>query len=151
MTGRDSSAEEPGSDLSRAADRNRSVEMLAAALRADIADLNTYAQVLTRSLVDALPAGTVELQRQRVFADRLAHRSGIVTLLRVHTETGYLELSARRNDLPEASIVTVVPDIGVARRKVTVAEWAHQLAEVLSRRARESAAARAALSELLEG
>ena len=144
-----------GSDLTPERDSEReqehSVEMLAAALRADLADLNVYAQVLTRTLVDALPPGMVEVERDRSLGDRLARRAGTVRMLQVHTSTGYLELITGPKDLPDAHVVVTVLGTVVSRRHLTVAEWTHRLAEVLSARASESTAAREALSEMLRG
>lgn len=132
-------------------ERDHSVEMLAAALRADLADLSAYAHVLTHTLAGALPAGMVAVERDRSLTDRLARRPGTVTLLQVHTHTGYLELTTQRGDLPEAHVVVTVLGTVVSRRHLTVAQWTHLLAEVLSARASESTAAREALSELLGG
>ncbi|MDQ1747343.1 MAG: hypothetical protein QOD07_1606, partial [Frankiaceae bacterium] len=50
------------------------VDALAAALRADVTDLDVYARVLTSSLEAALPADMVGVDRDRSLADRLAGR-----------------------------------------------------------------------------
>lgn len=60
-----------------------SVELLAAALRRDSADLEMYAQVLTGTLANALPPGSVAIERKRGMADRLAGREGRVARLDV--------------------------------------------------------------------
>jgi len=42
-----------------------SLDLVTAALRADSADVAIYAQVLTESLSEALPPGTVSIDRKR--------------------------------------------------------------------------------------
>ncbi|MFD0345320.1 hypothetical protein ACFQ0M_02980 [Kitasatospora aburaviensis] len=59
------------------------VELLAAALRQDSADLNLYAEVLSANLVDSLPPGAVRIKRRRSVTDRLAGREGSVAELDV--------------------------------------------------------------------
>ncbi|MFF0214326.1 hypothetical protein [Streptomyces vinaceus] len=54
------------------------VELLAAALRRDSADLDLYGAVLTAKLTDALPAGAVRVTRWRSLGQRLAGRPGAV-------------------------------------------------------------------------
>src|SRR6266487_3943083 len=51
-------------------------DMVAAALRADSADVATYAQVFTESLGDVLPPGCVTVERERTMADRMRGRPG---------------------------------------------------------------------------
>ncbi len=46
-----------------------SLEMVAAALRADSADAVVYARVLTNSLSEALPPGLVTVERERSMSD----------------------------------------------------------------------------------
>src|SRR5436305_369729 len=53
-----------------------SFDLVAAALRADSADVAVYARVLTESLGDALPAGCVGVERVRSVSDRLHGRPG---------------------------------------------------------------------------
>src|SRR5258705_11720088 len=55
-----------------------SAEMIAASLRADTADLEVYARVLSANLVETLPPGAVRLERKRTMADRAAGREGRV-------------------------------------------------------------------------
>src|ERR1051326_1036114 len=55
-----------------------SAELIAAQLRADTADLEIYARVLSTSLVQTLPPGAVKLERKRSLADRAAGREGRV-------------------------------------------------------------------------
>ncbi|NEC93502.1 hypothetical protein G3I71_49035, partial [Streptomyces sp. SID12501] len=59
------------------------VDASAAALRRDSADLNLYVAVLAAHLADALPPGTVRVERRRSVVERMAGRKGRVTALDV--------------------------------------------------------------------
>ncbi|MGW7436764.1 hypothetical protein [Streptomyces sp. NPDC054849] len=61
----------------------REVELLAAALRRDSADLNLYVNVLSANLADSLPPGAVRVKRKRSVAERVAGREGSVAELDV--------------------------------------------------------------------
>jgi hypothetical protein len=124
------------------------IDLLAASLRADAADLDLYARVLTTSLSDALPADMLEIEHDQSLRDRLAGRPGRVAGIRVLLGDTTLELSAGRG-LPKARVVRVVRGVTIASREVEIAEWSRLLAEALAERARESSSARAALAALL--
>ena len=96
------------------------VAMLAAMLRADRADVASYARVLTSTLADALPEGMVEVEQRRGLGDRVAGRNGRI-------------------------IAIVVHGVVISRRTVGIDEWLQALAEDLTRIAARDAAARAAL------
>ena len=51
-----------------------SLDLVTAALRADSADVAIYARVLTESLSEALPPGTVSIDRKRSASDRMRGR-----------------------------------------------------------------------------
>jgi hypothetical protein len=125
------------------------VDALAAALRADSADLEAYARVLTTSLADALPTGMVAVDRDRSMGDRLAGRPGQVRSLRVSAGEVSLELAGGRGGVPVARVARAVRGVVISSREVAVEEWVRALADLLAARARESAAARASLSRLL--
>jgi hypothetical protein len=142
--GGESSALEPGG----AGVEPAGVDMLAAALRADRMDLASYEKVLFSSLADSLPAGVVEVQRERSMSDRVAGRPGKATAIRVRLAGESLEITERRGVLV-ASIAREVRGVTISRRDVTVAEWSHRLAELLEAVANESASTREALARLL--
>jgi hypothetical protein len=125
------------------------VDVLAAALRADSADLEVYARVLTTSLTDALPSGMVEVERDQSMRDRLAGRSGRVRSLRVACGEVSLELARGSGSTPVARVARAVRGVIISSREVSVEEWTRLLADELAARARDSAAARAALARLL--
>jgi hypothetical protein len=125
------------------------VDALAAALRADAADLDVYARVLTTSLAAALPAEMVGIDRDRSLADRLAGREGKVRGIRIALGDWELTLSPGRSGVPVAQARQKVRGVAISSRDVSLDEWAQLLATGLAKRARESAEARAALRRLL--
>jgi hypothetical protein len=125
------------------------VELLAAALRADSADLEVYARVLTTSLVDALPPGMVEIQRDQSMRDRIAGRPGTVRTLRIALGDTSLELAAGKSGAPIARCQRAVRGVVISSKEISVEEWTRMLADELAARARDSATARAALAKLL--
>jgi hypothetical protein len=125
------------------------VNALAAALRADSADLDVYARVLTTSLADALPEGMVSVERDRSMGDRMAGRPGTVRSLRVDTGETTLELGRGRGGVPVARIARAVRGVVISSKEVPIETWVQALADHLAARAQESAAARMALARLL--
>lgn len=125
------------------------VQLLAATLRADRADVESYARVLSGALVDALPPGMVEIEHRRGLADRVAGRDGRAVAVVVHGEDRELDLHEGARGGVEAQVRQVVRGIVISRRIVTVDEWLHALAEELTRAAARNADARAALDRLL--
>lgn len=125
------------------------VDLLAAALRADSEDLEVYSRVLTGSLVDALPAGMVEVQRDQSMRDRLAGRPGTVRSVRIALGETSLELAAGKSGAPIARCQRAVRGVIISSKEITVEEWTRMLADELATRAKDSAAARAALGKLL--
>jgi len=126
------------------------LHLIAAALRADNADIASYTRVLTLVLADALPPGMVTVSRSRSMADRLAGREGTPVSLLVSTPDEQLELRQERHGVT-GEIRQVVRGVTIKRRTVGVDEWLVALAGVLAELAQTSAAARAALSGLLDG
>jgi hypothetical protein len=125
------------------------VDRLAAALRADSADLDIYARVLTTSLADALPANMVEIARDQSLRDRLAGRPGVVRSVRVSLGDLSIELATDRSGVPVARAARAVRGVVISSKPISVEEWTRLLAAGLAERAQESGAARAALSRLL--
>jgi hypothetical protein len=124
------------------------VEEVAAALRADTADLDAYHRVLASSVGGLLPPAMVEVDFERSFSDRMAKRQGKATSIRLHLGESTLELTSRHGRLA-ATIAKEVRGVTISRQEVPVAEWVRQLAAYLTALASESAEARDALSKLL--
>ena len=123
------------------------VALLAAMLRADRADVASYARVLTSTLADALPEGMVEVEQRRGLGDRVAGRDGRRRVV-VHGVDRELELREGPRGV-EAQVRQVVHGVVISRKTVGIDEWLHALAEDLTRLAARDAAARAALERFL--
>lgn len=126
------------------------VELLAAALRQDSADLDVYAKVLSVSLVESLPPGAVQVERKRSMADRVAGREGAVTALDV--ALGEVRLGLRMDrGRPVGEICKEVRGVVLSRQQVGLDEWIAALARGLAESAASSARAREALQRYLGG
>ena len=125
------------------------VQLLAATLRSDRADVESYARVLSGALADALPSGMVEVEYRRGLADRMAGREGRAVAVTVHGEDRELGLTEGARGGVEAQIRQIVRGVVISRRTVGVDEWLVALAEDLTSTARRNATARAALDRLL--
>ena len=133
---------EPGDDLS--------LDLVAAALRADSADVAVYARVLTDSLGDALPEGVVTVDRERSVSDRMRGRPGEVAKITVRLGDQMLTLAVRRGQ-PVAEICREVRGVVLSRRPVQVTEWAAELAKALVAYADQNAQAAQVLRRLVAG
>jgi hypothetical protein len=127
------------------------VHLLVAALRSDRADVESYARVLSAVLGDALPAGMVEVVRQKSLSDRMAGREGSPVALLVQSEDRKLELRAAKHGGVAAEVHRIVRGVVISRKSIGVEEWLEQLAEELAKLANRDASARAALARLIEG
>jgi hypothetical protein len=126
------------------------VEQVAAAIRADAADLDAYHRVLSNTVGDLLPEGMVEVDRDRSLSDRMAGRPGKATAIRIQLGDATLELVSAKGRLV-ATVAQAVRGVVISRREVPVDDWTRQLAAYLAGAASESAAARESLGRLLEG
>ena len=127
------------------------VQLLAATLRADRADVASYARVLSGALADALPAGMVEVDHHRSLADRVSGRAGRPVAVVVHGADRELHLREAAHGAVEAQVHQVVRGVVISRRTVGIDQWLQALAEDLTRIAARDAAARSALDRLLNG
>jgi hypothetical protein len=125
------------------------VQLLAAMLRADQAEVATYARVLSGALAAALPTGMVELGYRRTVGDRLAGRPGHAIRVVVHGQNRDLELREGSGGQIEAELHQVVRGVVISRRSISVDEWLQALAEDITLAAARDTAARAALERLL--
>ncbi|MGW1053597.1 hypothetical protein ACWDBD_34445 [Streptomyces sp. NPDC001118] len=127
-----------------------SIDLLTAALRRDAADLEVYAQVLTGTLAEALPPGSVAVERKRGLADRLAGRDGRVERVEVFLgeQRLVLDLAGSR---PRGEVCKEVRGVVLSRRPVALDEWTRELAVAVAARAQSDARARAALERLVLG
>jgi hypothetical protein len=129
---------------------NPSLDMVAAALRADSSDIAIYARVLTDSLGDSLPAGTVTVDRDQSMSDRMRGRPGKVTKITVRLGEQVMTLGIQRG-LPVAEVCREVRGIVLSRQQVPVDQWAAELARALVGHAEQNAATAEALRKLITG
>ncbi|MEU8972298.1 hypothetical protein AB0D11_24020 [Streptomyces monashensis] len=127
-----------------------SIELLTAALRRDAADLEVYARVLTGTLAEALPPGSVAVERRRGLADRLAGRDGRVERVEVFLGEQRLVLDLAGAQ-PRGEVCKEVRGVVLSRRPLALDEWLRELAAAVTARAQSDARARAALERLLHG
>ncbi|MFE0579820.1 MULTISPECIES: hypothetical protein [unclassified Streptomyces] len=124
------------------------VELLAAALRRDSADLELYARVLSANLSDSLPAGAVRVRRRRSLAERVAGREGSVVELDVVLGEQRLGLRTDHGRVT-GEVLHEVRGIVLSRRRVELDEWVDRLARALTEAAVSNARAREALERFL--
>lgn len=124
------------------------LELVAAALRADVHDVATFTRLVTESLGASLPAKMVDVEYDRSFADRLAGRPGKPVAVSVTFPERVLELRDGRHG-PDAQVQQVVRGVVISRRQVGVDEWVQVLAAELTALAARDAVARSALAALL--
>jgi len=129
-------------------ERGMDVELLAAALRRDTADLDLYAKVLSVTLADSLPSGAVQVERKRTMADRVAGREGAVTNIDVALGEQRLGLRMDRGRMT-GEVCKEVRGIVLSRQQVGLDEWISTLARALAETAASSARAREALERFL--
>ena len=129
-----------------------SLEMIAAALRADSADVSVYARVLTESLGEALPADCVTIDRgRRSLADRRNGRPGQVEKITVRLGDRVLSLRVQEGRPPAAEICREVRGIVLSRQPATLQEWVDELARALAAHAQQNAHAAEVLRKLVAG
>lgn len=123
--------------------------MVAAALRQDAADVATYARVLTVTLADVLPPGSVDVEYERSLSDRLKGRQGHPT--RIVVRLGERTLSLAGGGRPVAEIHHEVRGVVLSRDQVSLDVWVQALARELVAQADASARAAEALRRLVAG
>lgn len=138
----------PGDQLGELAGEPSVVDLVAAAIRADTADLDSYHRVLSATVSGLLPVGMVEVDRERSMKDRMSGREGKATSIRIRLGDLTLELATRRGGLV-ATAAREVRGVVISRQEISVAEWTQLLAQHLAKLAAESANARDALAKLL--
>ena len=122
------------------------VQVVAAMLRTDEADVRSMARVLTETLAEALPAGMVEVSYRRRLATRRA--VGLV----VHGDEH--DLGLRESDRGggfDTEVRRVVAGVVLSRTKVDLDTWLWMLAETVLAVAARTAATQRALDRFLHG
>lgn len=123
--------------------------MVAAALRADTSDLNLLGQALSSKLETLLPAGMVEVRREKSLSNRFSKREGKVIALTIRTNNQVLELNQDKPGHINPQISQSVKGVVISRRSVELDDWLLALASELTALAASNANARNALINLL--
>jgi hypothetical protein len=124
-------------------------DMVAAALRKDAADVATYARVLTVTLADVLPPGSVTVEYERSLGDRLKGRQGHPS--RIVVRLGERTLSLTGGHRPVAEVHHEVRGVVLSRDQVSLDVWVQTLARELVAQAEADARAAEALRRLVTG
>ncbi|MGI5226471.1 hypothetical protein [Actinoallomurus sp. CA-142502] len=124
-------------------------DTVAAALRQDAADVATYARVLTVTLADVLPPGSVTVEYERSLGDRLKGREGHPS--RIVVRLGERTLSLTGGHRPVAEIHHEVRGVVLSRDQVSLDVWVQALARELVAQAETDARAAEALRRLVTG
>jgi hypothetical protein len=125
------------------------IDELAATLRANAADLDIYARVLTSALADGLPAGMVVVDRDQSLRDRLAGRPGEVRKIRIEFGETALELERGTGGQLSGRCARAVRGVVISSKEVGFEEWTRLFTANLAKLAKESDAARSVLGKLL--
>ena len=128
-------------------DRNESpdIDLIAAALRADGAELGSFVEALAAKLEEALPGGVrVERRREGLFGPKLVRR------LSVDAGDQRLEL-IRVSTAVETSCARLSGGIVLKREAVATDAWLQALSRALADEGRRSQTTRQALERLLNG
>ncbi len=123
--------------------------MVAAALRQDAADVATYARVLTGTLAEALPPGSVTVEYERSLGDKLRGREGHPS--RIVVRLGERTLFLAGVGRPIAEIHHEVRGVVLSRDEVPLDVWVQTLARELVAQADANARAAEALRRLVVG
>jgi len=127
-----------------------SLDMVTAALRADSADVEVYARVLTQSLGETLPADCVNVERKQSMSDRMRGRPGEITKIAVQLGDQQMTLSVQHGR-PVAEICRAVRGVVLSRQAVPLQQWTAALASALVTHAEQNAEAAQALRRLVAG
>jgi hypothetical protein len=127
-----------------------SLDMVAAALRADSADLAIYARVLAQSLSEALPPDCVTVDRERSMSDRMHGRPGEVSRIVARLGDQVMTLNVRKGQT-QAEICREVRGVVLSRQPVALNEWTAALAGALVTHAERNAVAAQVLRKLVAG
>jgi hypothetical protein len=131
-------------------DDDVSAELIAASLRADTADLEIYARVLSTNLIETLPPGAVKLERKRSLADRAAGREGRVESVDVSLGDQRMTLRMEKRG-PVGEVCKEVRGIVLSRQQVALDVWIQTLSAAIAEAARSNARAREVLQRFVLG
>ena len=106
-------------------------------------------RILTTTLVGALPASMVRLERRRTVIDRLSRRPGVVVGVGVSFGDQLLTFRAPEVGITEATVGHLVGGVVLSHRRVPVAEWLDLLGGLLEHATAEDETTRLSLEKAL--
>jgi hypothetical protein len=106
-------------------------------------------RILTTTLVGALPATMVRVERRRTLLERLLRRPGVAIGVGVSFDDQLLTFRAPDVGVTEASVGHIVGGVVLSSKKVPVAEWLTLLGDMLDHATQDDEAARTALERAL--
>ena len=127
-----------------------SIDMIAAALRADARDIEVLANSLSTKLSTILPPGMLDVTYEQSLKDRIAKRPKKAIAIRVTTAERTLTIDRRPASAIVYQINQIVRGVVISRREVDLSDWLQALAQELANLATNNEKARDALSQLLE-
>jgi hypothetical protein len=123
------------------------VQVVAAMLRTDLADVRSLTRVLTGILAAALPADMIEVEHRRGLGARLAGRPGDTVGVLVHGEQHDLTLRENPRGGLDTEVRQIIGGVAISRSKVDLDTWLWILAETILATATRTAATQRALDQ----
>jgi hypothetical protein len=108
-------------------------------------------RILTTTLVGALPASMVRVERRRTLLERLRRRPGQAIGVSVTSDDRMLSFRAPDVGVTEATVSHVVGGVVLSSRTVPVPDWLSMLAEMLNQATNNDETIRLALERTLIG
>jgi hypothetical protein len=120
------------------------VEMVAASLRADTTDLNTFMEALATKLAGALPNQTEVIRHHGLFS-----RDHSVEQIAISLGDAQYRIARDRRNILSTSRAKIVRGIVLKTDEISMDQWIQELATNLSQEAARSEGARIALERFL--
>ena len=127
-----------------------SIDMVAAALRADASEVNLMMNALVTKVSGILPAAMLQVTYQRTVSDRVARRPGMPTRILMKFEDRMVEMELESASRVKCHVNQVVRGVTISRREVSPQQFFDIVAEEFVNLAAHSHAARVALERMIE-
>ncbi|MCL5047817.1 MAG: hypothetical protein M1374_03370 [Firmicutes bacterium] len=124
------------------------LDMLAAAIRFDSYDVQTYGNVLFKAISDIFPPSMIKIERTRSLADKLKGQPGLVKSVAVDLE-GQMLLLVLEASGPRGYVVKEVRGVTISKQDVSLPEWIERLKSALEAVSSKNAESAEALRKLL--
>jgi hypothetical protein len=125
------------------------IDMLAAGLRRDSADLTTYVHVLLDSLAEALPPDVIQVEHAHGLLRTIKGGEAPVTAVHVTVaDRRYSLRQGKHGGAPAATIAHQSGGVVMSSQEVPVDDWSQALAAALAHIAERNARAASALQRI---